>query len=388
MEFSPGYVVEIKTPDSIVFGLGACEQVSDRIKEFPDGCVLIVTDAGLVKAGPVRKIESLLSSAGRVVEVFDGVQPDPDKECVQEALAAAKSAKAKMLMGIGGGSCLDVAKMAAVLCVNGGQVSDYVGIGNVPSRGLPTILLPTTSGTGSEVSPIAVISDKKQHIKLGVVSPHLYCDLAIVDPSLTVSCPAKTTASAGMDALTHAVEIYTNKFASPIIDPVVLEAIRLIGQHLRRCLTDGSNLQARAGMSLAALYGGLGLGPVNTAAVHALAYPLGGTFDVPHGLANSILLPYVMEFNRPACQNKFARIAEILEPEFTGDAEEKASRAVEIVVELSKYVGIPQRLREIDIPQDAIEPMAVSAAKVTRLLNNNPRQMTVEDIKNLYERAY
>lgn len=387
-EFSPGRIVQIKTPETILFGLGACRELPERMAQLADGCVLIVTDAGLVKAGVARKIRDMLASVSRPVEVFEGVQPDPDKACVDGCLAAAKSSQAKVLLGLGGGSCMDVAKVTAALAVNGGQVSDYVGIGKLPRRGLPTILMPTTSGTGSEVSPIAVISDVKQHLKLGVVSPHLYCDLAIVDPELTVSCPPKTTASAGLDALTHAVEVFTNKFASPIIDALMLEAVRLIGLHLRRCISDGADLQARSGMSLAALYGGMGLGPVNTAAVHALAYPLGGTFDIPHGLANSILLPYVMEFNRPACLEKFARITGVLDLDCVGSAEAKADRAVELVVGLSKDAGIPQRLREIDIPHDAIEEMAVSAAKVTRLLNNNPREMTVEDIKAVYERAY
>jgi len=248
--------------------------------------------------------------------------------------------------------------------------------------------MPTTSGTGSEVSPIAVISDRKQHLKLGIVSPHLYCDTAIIDPLLTVSCPPNTTAASGMDALTHAVEIYTNKFAVPMIDALALEAIRLAGKHLSACVHDGKNLDARAGMSLASLYAGLGLGPVNTAGVHALAYPLGGTFDIPHGLANSILLPYVMEFNRFANEEKYAGIADALGVCGVEKVEEKAAAAVEKIVELSKDVGIPQRLREINIPQDAIPQMAESAMKVTRLLKNNPREITFEDAKNIYEKAY
>lgn len=379
--------VEIKTPGSIVFGPGTSESLSARLKSFAEGPVVIVTDAGLVKAGVVKQIQELLSSAGREVQIFDAVEPDPDKKCVEECLEAVRQAEAKVLLGIGGGSSLDVAKVTAIIAVNGGGINDYVGIDNVPARGLPTILLPTTAGTGSEASPIAVISDKKQHSKMGIVSPHLYCDLAIVDPSLTLSCPAKVTASAGIDALTHAVEIYTNKFASAFIDPLALESIRLIGLHLSNCVQDGSNLTARTGMSLAALYGGMGLGPVNTAAVHALAYPLGGTFDVPHGLANSILLPYIMEFNLPVCRDKFARIGDVLGV-VGSDDNQKASQALEFIRNLSKDVGIPQRLRDIGIPEEAIGQMAQSAAKVTRLLNNNPRELTVSDISEIYSRAY
>ncbi len=385
---STSRVVEIKTPGSIVFGVGACEQLGGRIKALSKEAVLIVTDAGLVKAGVAEEIEGLISSAGIEVAIFDGVEPDPDKENVCECLEKVKSTGADVLVGLGGGSSLDVAKVAAVLSVNGGELSDYVGIGKVPERGLPTVLLPTTAGTGSEVSPIAVISDRKQHLKLGVVSEELYCDLAIVDAGLTVSCPANITASAGMDALTHAIEIYTNKFAVDIIDGIELEAIRLVGRYLRRCVEDGGDLAAREGMSLAALYGGLGLGPVNTAAVHALAYPLGGTFDVAHGLANSILLPYVMEFNRPACEERFAKIADALGVSEAGGVSDKAAAAVKAVVELSKDVGIPQHLRDIDIPEDAIPQMAAGAMKVTRLLNNNPREMTEDDARRIYEKAY
>ena len=379
--------VEIRTPAAILFGPGTSQSLPERVKDFPPGPVLIVTDPGLVKAGLAEQIETLLSSAERQVHIFDAVEPDPDKKCVEQCLDLARQVDAKLLLGIGGGSSLDVAKVTAILCSHAGQISDYVGIDNVPARGLPTILLPTTSGTGSEVSPIAVVSDKEQHSKLGIVSPHLYCDLAIVDPALTLSCPAKVTASAGIDALTHAVEIYTNKFASALIDPLALEAIRLIGLHLSTCVHDGSNLTARTGMSLAAMYGGLGLGPVNTAAVHALAYPLGGTFDVPHGLANSILLPYIMEFNLPLCRHKFARIAEVLGL-VGSDDNQKASQALEFVRSLSKDVGIPQRLRDIDIPRDTIPQMAQSAIKVTRLLNNNPREITLADAQQIYERAY
>lgn len=388
-ESSVSRVVEIKTPGAIVFGVGACEKLPERIKKLSsDGAVLIVTDAGLVKSGAVEKIKELVSSAGFEAGVFDAVEPDPDKETVYKCLEMVKSIGAQLVFGLGGGSSLDVAKVAAVLRVNEGQLSDYVGIDKVPRKGLPTILLPTTSGTGSEVSPIAVISDRKQHLKLGIVSEHLYCDLAIVDPRLTVSCPAGITASAGMDALTHAIEIYTNKFSVSIIDGIVLEAIRLIGRHLRKCVDDGTELTAREGMSLAALYGGLGLGPVNTAAVHALAYPLGGTFDIAHGLANSILLPYVMEFNRPACEEKFAKIADALGITGVESISDKASTAVEAVISLSRDVGIPKQLRDINIPEDAIPAMATGAMKVTRLLNNNPREMTENDARQIYEKAY
>jgi alcohol dehydrogenase class IV len=381
-------IVEIRTPTAILFGVGSCGKIAGQIKELASGAVLIVTDKGLAKAGTAQKTKEMVISAGLKAEIFDGVEPDPDKECVYKCLETAESINAGILVGLGGGSSLDVAKVTAALKINKGQVEDYVGIDKVPRKGLPTILVPTTAGTGSEVSPIAVISDKKQGLKLGIVSKYLYCDLAVVDPELTVSCPAKVTAFCGVDTLTHSIEIYTNKFSVPIIDGLVLEAIRLAGRHLRKCVHNGSDLAAREGMSLAALYAGLGLGPVNTAAVHALAYPLGGMFNVPHGLANSILLPYVMEFNRPACEAKFASIAEAMADGDVSDAEDKAAAAVKMVTALLRDIGIPQRLRDINIPEDAIPQMAAAAMKVTRLLNNNPREVKLEDAENIYRLAY
>jgi len=380
-------VVQIKTPGSILFGVGASEHLPTYVKYFPEGPVLIVTDHGLVKAGVLDKVQGLLSTTGRDLRVFDAVEPDPNKKCLEECLDLVRTVKPKLVLGIGGGSCLDVAKVAAAIYVNGGQIEDYAGIDKLPSKGLPTILMPTTSGTGSEVSPNAVISDKEQQSKLGIVSPHLYCDLAIVDPSLTLSCPANITASSGMDALTHAIEIYTNRFSTAIVDTIALEAIRLVGRNLSTCVHNGADLEARSAMSLAALYAGLGLGPINTAAVHALAYPLGGTYDIPHGLANSILLPYVMEFNQPACLAKFGRIAKALASTGRND-KDNIFQPVEMVRKLSRDVGIPQRLRDINIPKEAIPQMAAAAIKVNRLLKNNPRSITLSDIKQIYQHAY
>jgi alcohol dehydrogenase class IV len=381
-------VVEIKTPKTIIFGFGASENLIERLKELTNEHVLLVTDQGLMKAGVAEKIKKFISNAGFEVSIFDGVKPDPDKDCVYQCLNLIEAKDAKVLIGLGGGSSLDVAKVSAALRINGGKITDYAGIGKLPKKGLPTILMPTTSGTGSEVSPIAVISDPEQHTKLGIVSPNLYCELAIVDPALTISCPPNITASSGMDALTHAIEIYTNKISVQIIDTFALESIRLVGLHLKTCVHNGEDKIARTGMALASLYAGLGLGPVNTAAVHSLAYPLGGTFNIPHGLANSILLPYVMEFNRSACETKFAKIADVLGVTGEEKEDEKAKIAVEKIVKLSKEIGIPQKLREIGIPRDAIPKMAEIALNVKRLIMNNPRKVTLNDAIGIYERAY
>ncbi|MCG2659268.1 MAG: iron-containing alcohol dehydrogenase [Kiritimatiellae bacterium] len=381
-------VTELRTPGAILFGIGACEKLTERLNDFSRGPVVLVTDPGLVKAGVADRVIRLVTAGGWQVSLFDGVNPDPDTESVLSCLKIIRQQGAAIVIGLGGGSALDVAKVAAMLDICGGAVADYIGVGRVPQRGLPTLLIPTTAGTGSEVSPIAVISDKAQHLKLGIVSPHLYGSLALVDPMLTVSCPPKVTAASGMDALTHAIEIYTNRFASPLIDPLVLESIQLAGRHLARCVREGTDIRAREGMALAALYAGLGLGPVNTAAVHALAYPLGAMFDVPHGLANSVLLPYVMEFNWQTCEAKYARIGEALGVSADLSVDQKAKAAVAKVAALSQAVGIPRSLKEIGIPETALPEMAQAAMKVTRLLQNNPRELTLADAEVIYRRAF
>ncbi len=366
----------------LIFGSGALAELPGAMEKLGAQKALIVTDPGLVKAGVCALIQQTLDEAKISHALFDGVEPDPRIEIVQACADAVRESGADVLIGLGGGSSLDIAKMASMVITNEGDVLDFVGIGNIPKPGMKKILIPTTSGTGSEVTPIAVLSDKAAHLKKGVVSDYLYPDVALVDPDLTIGLPPAVTAFTGMDAMTHAVEAYTNKNAHPFIDTFALEAVRLIGQFLPRAVADGKDIEARSNMSLASLYGGMCLGPVNTAAVHALAYPLGGTFDVAHGVANSLLLPHVMRFNAPSCPEKYARIAEALGREATAD------EAVAGIEALSKKAGIVSQMRELDIPRDAIGEMAKAAMQVTRLLNNNPRELTEEDAKQIYEAAW
>jgi alcohol dehydrogenase class IV len=234
-----------------------------------------------------------------------------------------------------------------------------------------------------------VLSDIREHLKKGIVSEKLIPDLALVDPLLSIGLPAHVTAFTGIDALTHAIEAYTNKFAQPFIDTFALEAVRLVGANLRRAVACGEDVSAREKMALASLYGGLCLGPVNTAAVHALAYPLGGTFNVPHGVANALLLPYVMEFNLMADLPKYAAIAAALGERTEGmSLRDAAESSVGAVRRLSSDIRIASRLRDLDIPESAIDGMAEGALKVTRLLGNNPRNVMLADIKSIYRAAY
>lgn len=375
--------------DNLIMGNGAINELGNVIKRLGKKKVLIITDKGIVAAGIGDRVKQILNNEKIINETFDKVEPDPRIEIVYDCLNMAKEGKHDVFIGLGGGSSLDIAKAVSVLLTNGGDILNYVGIDKITRDGLDTILIPTTAGTGSEVTPIAVLSDKKEHLKKGIVSDKLYPTVALVDPELTISLPPATTAYTGIDTLTHAIEAYTNKFSQPFVDTFALESIHLVGKYLRRAVNCGKDLEARYNMALASLYGGMCLGSVNTAGVHALAYPLGGTFDIPHGVANSLLLPYVMEFNLISNLEKYANIATALGEKVTGlSLREAAEYSVKAVFQLSKDIGIISKMRELNIPEDTIDDMAKSAMKVTRLLNNNPRKITSDDAKKIYTDAY
>jgi alcohol dehydrogenase class IV len=382
-----GRTLRFRMPTNLEFGIGARYGLPEACRRLTTGKVLIVTDTGLVACGLVAQLEEILRGGGIEYGIFDGVEPDPRIELVQKCAEVARGYEC--IIGFGGGSSLDIAKLAAIIARHGGDIRDSIGIDATPGRGIPTILIPTTAGTGSEVTPIAVLSDKEQHLKKGVVSGDLYADLALVDPELMIGLPASVTAFTGMDALTHCIEAYTNRFAQPFVDAIALEGIRLVGNSLRRAVCNGEDIEARSAMALASVYGGMCLGPVNTAAVHALAYPLGGTFNVPHGVANSLLLPYVMEYNMISNLEKFRNIALALGEELDGlSLRESAERSVIAVRQLAADAGIVTQMSSLDIPKQAIQEMAGAAMKVTRLLNNNPRTLREQDVIGIYTSAW
>jgi alcohol dehydrogenase class IV len=373
----------------LVIGPGSLIQLPECVQRLNGHHLMIVTDPGLVRAGICDRLTTLLKKAGISYVVYDKIEPDPRIEIVDDCLSAARDAKVDMMVGLGGGSSLDVAKVVAMMLVNGGQVASYVGIGKVPKPGVPTLMIPTTAGTGSEVTPIAVLSDKTEQLKKGIVSDYLIPGIALIDPELQVTLPPHVTAFTGIDALAHSLEAYTNRFSQPFIDNFALQGIRLVGQYLRRAVCCGDDMEARSGMAMAALYGGLCLGSVNTAAAHALAYPLGGTYDVPHGVAVSLLLPHVMEFNLVADLEKYALVADALGENTEGlSLRDAAELSVEALLQLSADIEIVSRLSDLDIPETAIDEMAADVMKVTRLLKNNPRVVTEEAAKRIYRSAY
>ncbi len=381
-------IMSLRSPHLILAGLGAFEKLGSEAKGMGATRALVVTDKGVTDSGFGKKARDILEKEGIGVEFYDQVLSDPDVACFEACFGMAKNQKFDLIVGIGGGSSMDIASITSVLLTNSGTVYDYFGVNLVKNPGIPTILIPTTSGTGAEVTPNAILTDTKEKLKKAVVSPYILPRLAIIDPLLAVSMPPSVTSSSGIDALTHAVESYTSNNANILTDLFAKEAMVLTGRSLRTAVANGNNLEARYDMSIGSLYAGISLANAGVTAVHALAYPLGGTFNVAHGIANGLLLPYVMEFNVLGNIPKFAQIAR-----FLGETVdhlpmlEQAYQAPKTVKAIYRDLKIPQSLTELKVPKEGIPAMAKAAMNVTRLMGNNPRMMTVQDVERIYEKA-
>ena len=378
--------ITLLQPQKIVFGTGCIQTLVEDYKKMGLQRLFVLT------APPIRPlIEDTLAelkSAGVNIEVFQDIVAEPTVNDFKKILEVARQFKADSVVGVGGGSVLDVTKLIAAFINSDQQVEDCFGTGFIKQKGLWFACLPTTAGTGSEVSPNAILLDERDHLKKGIVSPFLIADVAYVDPKLTWTVPAKVTADTGMDALTHCIEAYTNKFAHPSVDIYALQGIRLIAANLEKAVKNGQDQEAREALAFGSLYGGLCLGPVNTAAVHALSYPLGGEFHIPHGLSNAILLPSVMKFNMPANIKRHAEVAIALGCQPGKNDEETAQRGVDFIYQLADAVGIPKKLTDLGIPQTAVDGMAKAAMQVQRLLKNNPREVTEQDARDIYNSLY
>ena len=373
----------------IVFGTGSFKKLAEQIRTLQGRCPLIVLDKNLAAAGFSKTVKDVLDGSGLKLSFFEQAEPEPRLELADEGARAALKEKCDLVVGIGGGSAMDLAKAIAAVAGNKGKAADYLGLNKVPGPGLPTIMVPTTAGTGSEVTFTAVFVRRNLKKKEGMNSPFLYPDIALLDPELTLTLPPEPTATTGLDALCHAIESYTSIQASPMSEMVSLEAIRLISDNLRTCVHNGGDLEARAEMLLGSLYAGLGLANAGVTAVHSLSYPLGGKYGVPHGLANTLLLPHVMAFNLPGNLEKFAVIAEVM-GEIVDDLplREAAWQAVEAVNTLIEDCGVHKTLADLDIPQEVFPELAKTAMTVARPLQNNPRKLTIEDAIEIYEDAY
>lgn len=389
----------------IVFGSGVVNRLGQLLQPWKPKRVLIVTDAILVRVGVAAQIEAPLRAAGITIDLFDGGEPEPSFAVVDKALDLARRTNADVIIGLGGGSNLDLAKIVANVLTHGGDYRDYFGYGKVPGPLMPLVCIPTTSGTGSEVSHAAVLTDTVNQVKVSSLSHYLRPALAVVDPRLTLTCPPKATADSGIDALTHAIESFTamsyDKIDVPVDEPFPYDgkqpiadclaerALELIGKHLVTAVREPMNLAAREGMSLAATMAGLAFSNSAVAVVHALEYPIGGALHCSHGAGNGLLLPYVMRFNMPSRLAEFRRIAMLLGQETTGMSDVAAAEsAITAVQRLRAAVGIPDRIRELGGEEEQLPLFARKAFAITRLMLLNGRRPTEADLLEILQSAF
>ncbi|GGH31067.1 alcohol dehydrogenase [Alsobacter metallidurans] len=378
------------TAKSIVFGAGSIAGLGEIARPMAGTRIALVTDRGVITSGLVEPALASLRAAGIEVAVFDAVVADPPEAVVMAAVEAATAAGAQGVIGLGGGSSMDVAKLVALLAAGRESLADIYGVGFARGPRLPLILVPTTSGTGSEVTPISIVTTGENE-KKGVVSPVILPDVALLDPDLTLGLPPHVTAGTGIDAMVHAIEAYAS--ASPNNNPLsrmlARQALQLLGGALLRAVRDGSDAAARGDMLLGAMLAGQAFGNSPVAAVHALAYPIGGRYHVPHGLSNALVLPHVIRFNAPAAAGVYAEIAADLFPDLAEvGTPMRADAFAEALAGLAPACQLESRLRDVGIPQEALPTLAADAMKQTRLLVNNPRPLTEADALEIYRQAW
>jgi alcohol dehydrogenase class IV len=383
---------QFNTTPGIRFGSGLAKSSCEEISKKLGPRILFITDKGLMSLGLTKPTINTLSNKCSI-EIFDDVEADPSKKTLLSAIEVGKKFKATGVVGFGGGSSMDVAKLVALILGSNEDLELAWGVSNAKGPRLPLVLVPTTAGTGSEVTPIAIITVGEEE-KKGVSSSIILPDLAILDPELTLGLPAVTTAATGIDAMVHAIEAYasTNKNNNPISKMMAIEALKLLGGSIEKAVLNGSNVEARGNMLIGAMLAGKAFANSPVAAVHALAYPIGGTFHVSHGLSNSLVLPHVLRFNSidAKAAKDYSELAQYVFPDLDINKGTQAICAEFIykIEDLSKRLGLPQKLREVDIPKEACEKMASDAMKQTRLLVNNPREVTQIDALNIYKSAW
>lgn len=373
-------------PTSIVYGIDSAAQLPAILREAGYRNVLILTDQGIQESGLLPSIMAGLDDAAVLATVFADVEPNPKDDNVQAGAATAREYEVDCLVAVGGGSPIDCAKAVSVVAAHGGHVRDYADSANITKPGLPLIAIPTTAGTGSEVTFGAVITDTENHVKFTVKHQQTAPSIALVDPRLTVTMPPVLTAATGMDALTHAIEAYTAAVAEPLADAAALYAVELIATHLKTAVFDGQNLEARAGMLLGSLLAGIAFSHSDVAAVHCIAEALGGKYDAPHGVCNAVALPEVMAYNLESCQRRYARIGRAMGITATDDADDGARKAVEAVQQLANDVELPG-FRTLGVREEDFDELARNAA-LNGSNADNPRPMDEDDYLCLLQRLW
>ena len=372
---------------SILVQRGGSTQLAKITREQGASKVLFITDPGVLRAGLLEKSLSQFRELGIPVHIFSDVQADPPLSIIEAAVKVAQECKVDCIVGFGGGSSMDVAKLVALLSLGNEKLVDIYGIGNAKGPRLPLILVPTTAGTGSEATKSSVVTVSESE-KKGVLSPHLLPDVALLDAELTLGLPAHVTAATGIDAMVHAIEAFTTKYLkNPMADCLAKEALRLLSNNLYRAVFTGGDIEARENMLLGACLGGMAFTNAPVAGVHALAYPIGARFHVPHGLSNSLVLAPVMRFNLDVAHAMYAELGQIIRPGLQGSTMQQASQLVDYLGSLAGELGLPTRLRDVGIGEKDINQLAIDAMLQTRLLMNSPREIKLEDAAALYREA-
>lgn len=376
----------MRPPRDVISGRGSLEQIGELASKYRPESVVLLVDGNVQKNGGADRVAELLSASCATLYVVSDIPVEPETGQVKELFAKVLELHADLIVAMGGGSVLDSAKMIAVLLRNPAYLENLLDAGLIEKRGVPLIAVPTSAGTGSEATPNSIVVVPEQKLKVGVVHPFFIPDSVILDPEPTLSLPPHVTAATGLDAFCHAIECFISKKSNPFSDLYALEAIRLVARSLFKAYNDGSDIGAREDLLLAAFYGGMCIASSSTVAVHALSYPLGGRYRIPHGLSNAILLPWVMEFNRDAVVEKYAEVAGAMGIPPGSDAEETSKKTVEGIFSLVRSLGIPSTLRELGVGTNDLDEIVAAAMKVTRLLDNNPKPVSPEDARSIYRK--
>lgn len=375
-----------KVPQSIQFGLGSLKKLPEFLNENKSDHVLLVSDHGLEKLGVVDKVQKIIENAGMKCTTFLDVVPNPTIDCVEAAVALYKQSGASSIVALGGGSPMDVSKAVGVLATFGGKATDYEGLHKVPGAIVPIIAIPTTAGTGSEVTASAVITDESRNYKFSIISYEILPKYALLDPELIMTVPASVAAACGVDALIHALEAYISVFASPYTDAMAEKAMELIGANIRRYVANRSDVDAASAMMLGSTFAGMSFAWAKLGNVHAMSHPVSAYFHVAHGVANAVLLPTVIEYNALADHGRYEKIYNYIREEKLPAVNFKPQMLIDEIKKLNKDLGIPSSLSEVGVTEDKIEAMAIDAMKAANV-KANPRATTINDIINLYHKA-
>lgn len=375
-------------PTNVQIGNGLAQRTGDYIKQYIKEKLLIVTDEGVQAAGLLQGIERSLEENTICYTIFNEVEPNPSAKVVEKGLQFLKEERCDVVLAVGGGSSIDTAKAIAAMATNEGNILDYEGVGLLSNEPIPLIAIPTTAGTGSEVTASTIITNKETLFKAAIISPHLFPKMALLDPLLTIKCPQSITAATGMDALTHAIESYTSKTATPVSDALALHAMKLISQHIEKAYFVGTNIESRKQMLVASMLAGYAFSQSRLGNVHAISQAFGGIFNIAHGIANATLLPFVMKYNLPACIERMKEIAVALGESVDGISERAgAEKAIEKVIQLNESLNIPANIQKLGVTLDRL-PQLISDSMRSGNVLVNPRLTTAEDIKEIIENAY